>query len=51
MTIKNKSLKATRQIATRFDTEPLQMKETKLCLNRQGHMTNMATTLIYGRNL
>ena len=27
------------------------MDETKIYSNRQGHMTNMATTPVYGKNL
>ena len=42
-------LKTTEQSVTRFDTERPGVEETKICLSHPSHMTNMATTPIYGR--
>ena len=49
LTISNSSSKATRSVVTLFHTEPRGVEETKICSNHPGHMTNMATTPIYGK--
>ena len=51
MTISNISSKATGPIVTEGHLEPAGADGTKICLNRIVHMTNMATTPIYGKIL
>ena len=45
------SLETAKQIEAKFHMEPPWDGETKICSNGPGHMTNMATITIYGKNL
>ena len=45
------SLETARQIEAKFHVEPPWDKGMKDCSNSPGHMTNMATMPIYGKNL
>ena len=45
------SLETARLIEAIFHVEPPRDGRTKVCSNGPGHMTNMATMLIYGKNL
>ena len=47
--IPNNASKATELIVTKFYKEAPGVEDTKICPNRAGHITNMATTLIYGK--
>ena len=49
MTVSNISSKATEPIVTKSHLEPLGADGTKICSNIIGHMTNMATTPLYGK--
>ena len=49
MTISNISSKATGPVVTKFHVEPPGTEWTKMCSNRPGHMTGMATAPIYGK--
>ena len=49
MTISNISSKATGPIVTKSHLEPTGAEGTKICSNRIVHVTNMATTPIYGK--
>ena len=51
MTVSNISSKATGSNVTKFLVECPWAEGMKICTNRQGHMTNMATMPIYGKNL
>ena len=51
MTISNISSKAAGPIVTKSHLEPPGADGTKICSNRIVHMTNMATTPIYGKIL
>ena len=51
MTILNISSKATGPIVTESHVDPPGADCTKICSNRIVHMTNMATTPIYGKIL
>ena len=51
MTISNISSKATGPVVIKFQTEPRKAEGTKIFSNCPGHMTNMATTHIYCKNL
>ena len=51
MTVSNISSKATGPNVTKFLVESPWAEGMKICTNRQGHMTNMATMPIYGKNL
>ena len=50
MTVSNISSKATEPIVTKFHVEPPGAEGMKICSNCPGHMINMATTPIYGKN-
>ena len=41
----------TKPVVTEFHVEPPEEEETKICSDHSGHMTSMATTPIYGKNL
>ena len=45
------SLETAKQIEAKFHMEPPWDGGTKICSNGPGHMTNMATITIYGKNL
>ena len=45
------SFETARPIAAKFHVEPPLDGQTKECSNGLGHMTNMTTMLIYGKNL
>ena len=45
------SLETTRPVEAKFHVKPPWDGETKDCSNGQGHMTNMASMPIYGKNL
>ena len=51
MTVLNISSEATGPIVTKSHLEPPGADGTKICSNRIDHMTNMATTTIYGKIL
>ena len=53
MTISNNSSKATGPVVTKFlvCVEPSGAEGMKICSSCQGHMTNMSTMPIYGKNL
>ena len=51
MTVSNISSKATGPNVTKFPVEPPGAQGMKICTDRQGYMTNMATMPIYGKNL
>ena len=51
MTVSNISVKATGPNVTKFLVAPPEAEGMKICTNRQGHMTNMATMPIYGKKL
>ena len=50
MTVSNISLKATGPIVTKNIEPPLAVGR-KVCSNSPGHMTNMATMPVHGKNL
>ena len=50
MTISNILPKATGRIVPNSHLEPPGAEGMKICSNHPGHMTNMATTPIYGKN-
>ena len=49
MTILQISSKATGPNVTKFLVDLPEAEGMKICTNRQGHMTNMATMPIYGK--
>ena len=51
MTVSNISSKANGPNVTKFLVEPPGAEGMKIYTNCQGHMTNMATMPIYGKNL
>ena len=51
MTISNISSKAIGPNVTKFLVEPPGAEGMKIYTNPQGHMTNMATMPIYGKNV
>ena len=51
MAVSNISSKATWPNVTKFLLGPPWAEGIKICTNPQGHMTNMATMPIYGKNL
>ena len=44
------SLETAKPIEVKFHVEPPWDEGTKVCSNRSGHMTNMASMPIYGKN-
>ena len=48
LTILKISPKAIEPVEIKCHEESAEVEETKICSNDSGHMTNMATTLIYG---
>ena len=51
MTISNIFLKASESIVTNFHKELAGTEERKVCSNCRGHITNMATMPVHGKNL
>ena len=51
MTNSNILSKASRLIVTKFHVEPSGAEGIKICSNSPGHMTNMATIPVNGKNL
>lgn len=51
MTVSNIFSKATRPVETKFHVEYLGAEGTLFCSNHPGHMTNMASKPIYGKNI
>ena len=49
MTISNIFSKATEPVVTKFHVEPPGAEETKICLNRPGRITDLATMHIFGK--
>ena len=49
--IKQSPQKPLRPIVTKFHIDPPGVEGMKICAYGPGHMTNMATTPIYGKNL